>query len=127
MSHKGIMSCGNFVPWNWCFVSANPNITPEIIEANPNINWSWLYISLNPNLTPHYLTKWEKQLTKSQLSLNYFDGPYWKSDKHKKYLATTLAKAIYFELMEVAMNPNRNLLSWMSIQDLRRLHEHIGE
>ena len=38
-------------PWNWNFISYNPNITMEIISNNPDIPWDWNVISCNPNLT----------------------------------------------------------------------------
>jgi hypothetical protein len=37
--------------WDWEFISSNPNITWEIIEANLDLPWSWDYISQNPNIT----------------------------------------------------------------------------
>ena len=27
-------------PWNWTYVSSNPNITMEIVNANPNKPWN---------------------------------------------------------------------------------------
>jgi hypothetical protein len=32
-------------------VSNNPNITWEIIQANPEIHWCWPLVSENPNIT----------------------------------------------------------------------------
>ena len=53
-------------PWNWWFLSANPNITWEFIQANPDKHWSSYGISLNPNITweiiknnPQIRWKWE--------------------------------------------------------------------
>ena len=34
-------------PWNWNGISANPNITWEIIQNNPDKNWNWNCISWN--------------------------------------------------------------------------------
>lgn len=42
-------------PWDWYWISQNPNITLEIIEANPNKEWNWSSISVNPNLTIEYI------------------------------------------------------------------------
>ena len=28
-------------PWNWDYISCNPNITMEMIEAHPNKPWNW--------------------------------------------------------------------------------------
>ena len=38
-------------PWRWYGISCNPNITMADIKANPNKPWNWNYISQNPNLT----------------------------------------------------------------------------
>ena len=35
-------------PWNWIWISSNPNITMKIIKENPMQNWIWSYISQNP-------------------------------------------------------------------------------
>ena len=36
---------------NWFEITRNPNITWEIIQANPNEDWDWDYVSMNPNIT----------------------------------------------------------------------------
>ena len=28
-------------PWDWGYLSKNPNITWEIIQANPDKEWNW--------------------------------------------------------------------------------------
>ena len=38
-------------PWDWDYLSENPNITWEIIQANPDKPWDWGFISGNPNIT----------------------------------------------------------------------------
>jgi len=38
-------------PWNWEYISYNPNITMEIIEKYPEKPWVWWGISQNPNIT----------------------------------------------------------------------------
>ena len=38
-------------PWNWSYISVNPNITWEIIRDNPNKEWDWHSISYHPNIT----------------------------------------------------------------------------
>jgi hypothetical protein len=37
-------------PWNWNCLSYNKNITWDIIKANPDKSWDWYYISSNKNL-----------------------------------------------------------------------------
>lgn len=37
-------------PWNWEYLSANPNITFEDVYANPDKPWSRSCLSRNPNI-----------------------------------------------------------------------------
>jgi hypothetical protein len=36
-------------PWDWEYISSNPNITMKIIEANPDKPWNESGIFQNPN------------------------------------------------------------------------------
>ncbi len=38
-------------PWDWFWISRNPNITWDIIKSNPEKPWNWVYVSRNPNIT----------------------------------------------------------------------------
>ena len=38
-------------PWNWGWLSKNPNITWDIVQANPKKPWDWGWLSENPNIT----------------------------------------------------------------------------
>ena len=38
-------------PWDWFYISKNPNITMEIIEKYPDKPWNWRVISKHPNIT----------------------------------------------------------------------------
>ena len=38
-------------PWDWYWVSRNPNISMKFIKDNPDKQWVWEYISDNPNIT----------------------------------------------------------------------------
>ena len=40
-------------PWNWYYISCNPNITMEMINMNLDVTcaWNWSSISENPNFT----------------------------------------------------------------------------
>ena len=42
--------------WNWKRISSNPNITWDIIKANPDKPWDWHGISLNPSITLDIIT-----------------------------------------------------------------------
>jgi hypothetical protein len=44
-------------PWDWGYMSINPNITMEMIEKYPNKPWGCGYISRNPNITIAFIEK----------------------------------------------------------------------
>ena len=41
----------SFREWHWWCLSINPNITWDIVQANPNKPWDWRCLSWNPNIT----------------------------------------------------------------------------
>ena len=44
-------------PWDWDYISENPNITMKDILDNPDKPWDWDYISWNPNIfSPTHLS-----------------------------------------------------------------------
>ena len=38
-------------PWSYCWLSQNPNITWEFVQANPDKPWDYYRLSSNPNIT----------------------------------------------------------------------------
>jgi len=36
------------LPWNWYWVSRNPNLTMDAVGAHPNKPWDWDEVSQNP-------------------------------------------------------------------------------
>lgn len=38
-------------PWSYEFLSKNPNITWDIVQANPNKDWNFKFLSANINIT----------------------------------------------------------------------------
>jgi hypothetical protein len=42
-------------PWNWGWISKNPNITMKFILDNPDKPWNWSAISMNPNITMDFI------------------------------------------------------------------------
>src|SRR5579872_753120 len=38
-------------PWNWCWLSMNPNITFDLVLKHPDKPWDWSRLSSNPNIT----------------------------------------------------------------------------
>ena len=59
-------------PWNWYFISCNPNITMEFIEKYPEKPWDWYYISCNPNITMEFIEKHIDKIVFENLSNNNF-------------------------------------------------------
>jgi hypothetical protein len=67
-------------PWDWYWISGNPNITPEYIERHPDKPWVWFYISQNPNITPEFIEfietqsdkPWDKLWSWEYISCNTF-------------------------------------------------------
>ena len=44
------------LPWDWCAVSRNPNLTPAFIEKYVNThNWQWYVLSENPAVTMDFV------------------------------------------------------------------------
>ena len=38
-------------PWDWDYLSLNPNVTWDVVQANLDKPWVWDWLSENPNLT----------------------------------------------------------------------------
>ena len=38
-------------PWNWQWLSGNPSMTWEIVQANPDKPWNWEVLSRNPSIS----------------------------------------------------------------------------
>jgi hypothetical protein len=55
-------------PWCRDYVSSNPNITREIIHAHPEIPWNWVFIFCNRNLTFDWIREAEGDSIKSGTS-----------------------------------------------------------
>ena len=45
------------MPWDWCGISCNPNITPKFILKNLDKDWFWYDLSYNPNITPEFISE----------------------------------------------------------------------
>ena len=44
-------------PWDWRYISKNPNITMEIIEKYPDKPWNWNG-GMNSNITTEIIEKY---------------------------------------------------------------------
>ncbi len=107
-------------PWEWHWISQNPNITWDIIQNNPDKPWNWRCVSCNPNITPCIVKdNPDKPWNWHNLSHNKMDQPYYNSQHHKKQLANQLAKIIFTELISVVCNPRRHPSNYLSICELR--------
>ena len=60
-------------PWNWKRISQNPNVTMEMIEKHPDQPWDWTCISMNPNLTIEMIESNLDRIDWYKLSMNKFD------------------------------------------------------
>ena len=78
-------------PWDWNYISYNPNITMDIIINNPDKPWGWYSISRNPNITwdiirdnPDKPWNWES------LSCNKFtkEQEEFINRKYREYMAS---------------------------------------
>jgi hypothetical protein len=48
---QGDLYNGLYHNWSWGDLSEHPNITWEIIQANPDLPWCWFSVCKNPNIT----------------------------------------------------------------------------
>ena len=68
-------------PWDWEQISANPNLTLDLIDAHPDKPWYWYWISLNPNCTMDFIDahpdkpwSWESISQNPNLTLDFIDA-----------------------------------------------------
>ena len=62
-----------YKPWNWDYISDNPNITMDIIEKYSNKSWDWHSMSWNPNITMEFIEKNKDKIYFQALSGNTFN------------------------------------------------------
>ena len=94
-------------PWNWVELSRNPNITWDIMEANPDKPWVWYSLSCNPNIT---MDNVEANLNKpwnwNSLSSNTFKKEKKMFElrvRHQRFVQEYL----FEEFVKAYMHPNR--------------------
>ena len=73
-------------PWNWYGISRNPNITMGMIEKHPEKPWHWDWISRNPNMTMEFIEKNIDKIDFKRLSLNKFTFENIKIKKKEVYM-----------------------------------------
>ena len=85
-------------PWEWYFVSHNPNITIKDILDNPDKPWEWDYISMNPNLTmKDILDNPDKPWRWNLISQNKFtkEKEQFIEPKYRQHIAAILIQNAY--------------------------------
>ncbi len=71
-------------PWNWYCISYNPSIAWDNIQANPDLPWNWYCISYNPNITPQIIKdNLDKPWDWQQLSFNWMNKSRPRVDKSR--------------------------------------------
>ena len=96
-------------PWDWFWVSQNPNITMKDILDNLDKPWNWSGISGNPSITMKYINdNPDKRWSWSTMSLNIFtkDKAEFIEQKYREHLATILIQNAYKNAL---VNPNCQL------------------
>ena len=73
-------------PWDWEYISLNPNITMEFIEKHPEKPWDWDRISRNPNITMEFIEKYIDKIDFKSLSRNKFTLENARMKKKEGYL-----------------------------------------
>ena len=99
-------------PWNWYWLSSNPNITWDIVKQNPHKMWYWNGLSQNPNITCDIVHKnpdkpwnWE-YLNYNTFNLNTFN--YQKKPKLPKVSPQQKALILDLEQNWFGIPPNVN-------------------
>jgi len=102
-------------PWNWNKISENPNITMEMIESHPDKPWNWYRISYKLNLTMKMIEAHpDKPWNWDAISANSFG---WKSNniyiywEEMKQRVFEKNKIIEKELIEYTWHPDR-MMNW---------------
>ena len=94
-------------PWNWYGLSSNPNITMEIVNANPDKHWNWYGLSWNPNITIEFVNaNLDKPWSWDGLSINNFSKEkelFNLRVKYQKYVKNNL----FEEIVKKVWHPNK--------------------
>ena len=112
----------------WEF-SANPNITWEIVQANPNLRWDYYRLSQNPNITGEIvLANPNKPWDYVELSRNTMKK--WRNKYIKDYLYECY-KNHYYKMIDVheeliARIFNPKFMGCNEDEQIKRLEEELG-
>jgi hypothetical protein len=102
-----IINANRDKPWNWKYLSYNPNITWDIVNAHPDKPWDWYGLSKKSNITmdiveanPDKPGDWEG------LSYNKFAKEKEMFEIRVKY-QRFVQEHLFEEFVKVAMHPKR--------------------
>ena len=94
-------------PWDWRYLSSNPNITMDIVMANPDKPWNWYRLSIYSNLSMDFvMANPSKPWDWLYLSLNHFIKAREMFElrvKHQKFVQDYL----FEEFVKISMHPKR--------------------
>lgn len=97
------------IPFDYKYISLNPNITEDFIRENINKNWDYTYLSMNPNVSWKIVNEFSnKQWNYEELSKNpniTWDIIKNNPDKPWNIKSFSLNKNMTFEIFE----QNKNL------------------
>jgi len=100
--------------WNYKFLSSNPNITWSIVQANPDKPWDYCNLSKNPNITWSIVkANPDKPWNYNFLFLNQTNRYNWPSNIIKRWTVERINK-IKEEMMQTVWHPDRFWRMWLS-------------
>ena len=95
-------------PWDWRGLSANPNITFDIVLAHPDKPWNWGCLSNNPNITfDNILSYSDKPWNWYDLSQNTFSKAKQQfiNKRYNEYLSAYRIQQCWNKAYSIPTNP----------------------
>ena len=90
------------MPWDWRWLSSNPNILPQCICNYINMPWIWCYVSRNPNLTTDFIEThpnlpWNADVIHANSNFKHLNV-HLPANKQIEILTSLLRKKCIFEV-----------------------------
>ena len=79
-------------PWDWRGISTNPNITWQIVQDNPDKYWDWGYISQNKFTTELNEIKLQLQINAANRIRNWYLNIYMRPDIYAPHLLAKISE-----------------------------------
>lgn len=117
--------------WNYRSLSANPNITLEIILENQDKKWCWKYFSYNPNFKLEYILRfpsvnWDWEY----ISEKWLTPVFFEKHPHFPFCKNSIQMNEFFSFQDILENPiitpNMNYISLNPGIKLRDIRENRG-